>query len=196
MPPHDRAVGDADVLQRREIFLLVEHVPREAHDVLRLAAGLRQDFGDVLQRLLELAGEVVRFPFAFTGPADLAGDEDELAAGRDAVGEAARLGPTGRLERLHHDVFLSLKRCTLPVSVRGSVSMTSIARGYLYGAITFFTCSWSWRTVPSPGALPGLRTTNALTIVPRSSSGQPTTPHSATAGCASSAASTSGPAML
>jgi hypothetical protein len=45
-------------------------------------------------------------------------------------------------------------------------------------------------------SLPDFRTTKAFTIVPRSSSGAPITPHSATAGCASSAPSTSGPAML
>src|SRR5436190_3775310 len=196
MPAHDGAVSDADVLQGREIFLLVDHIPGQPHDVLRLAVRLCEHLDDVLQRLLELAGEVARFPSSLAGPADLSGDEDELAAGGDAVGEALGACPAGRLQDLHHDCFLSLKRCTLPVSVRGSVSMNSICRGYLYGAITFFTCSWSWRTAPSPAALPGLRTTKALTIVPRSSSGQPTTPHSATAGCASSAVSTSGPAML
>src|SRR5262249_35339768 len=158
MPAHDGAVGDADVLQGREIFLLVDHVPGEPHDVLRSSAGLRQHLDDVLQRLLELAGEVVRFPLALAGPADLSGDEDELAARDDAVGEAARFRPRRRLQYLHHAHFpvcLNLKRCTLPVSVRGSVSMNSICRGYLYGAITFFTCSWSWRAVLSPGAVPG-----------------------------------------
>ena len=49
---------------------------------------------------------------------------------------------------------------------------------------------------PSPGDCPGFSTTNALTIMPRSSSGAPTTPQSATAGCCNSAVSTSGPAML
>src|SRR4029079_3871535 len=33
----------------------------------------------------------------------------------------------------------SLKRCSLPVSVRGSCSRNSMGRGYLYGAISFFT---------------------------------------------------------
>src|SRR5207302_11182727 len=138
------------------VCLLVEHVPGEPHEVLRSAARLRQYLDDVLQRLLELAGEIVRLPFALAGPTDLPGDEHQLAARGDAVGEAARLGPRRRLQELHHACFLSLKRCTLPVSVRGSASMNSTALGYLYGAMAFFTCSWSWRTVPSPCSWPGL----------------------------------------
>ena len=49
----------ADVLQRGEIFALVGHVPREAHEMLGLAAGFAQHGDDVLQRLLRLRGEVV-----------------------------------------------------------------------------------------------------------------------------------------
>ena len=49
---------------------------------------------------------------------------------------------------------------------------------------------------PASAAPPGLSTTKALTIWPRSSSGTPITPHSATSGWRSSASSTSGPAML
>ena len=49
----------------------------------------------------------------------------------DAVGEALGARPAGRLQDLHHAFFLSLKRCSFPVSVRGSVSTNSTARGYL-----------------------------------------------------------------
>src|SRR5687767_336882 len=129
VPAHELAVGLADRFQGTEVFLLVEHVPGEAHDVLGLAAGLRQDGEDVLERLAELPGEIARFPPALAGPADLAGDEDDLAAGDDAVREALGARPARRLKDFH--AALNLKRCSFPVSVRGSVSTNSIARGYL-----------------------------------------------------------------
>ena len=96
---------------------------------LPLACG--ENVQDVLDGLAELAGEGFFLPFALAGPADLPGDEHQLAAGGDAVGEALGARPVGRLQNLHHAVFLSLKRCSFPVSVRGSVSTNSIARGYL-----------------------------------------------------------------
>src|SRR6185437_12814889 len=154
-----------------------------------LTARLGEHFEDVGERLAELAGEVACSPFALR-PADLAGDEHELALRGDAVRKAFRARPAGRLQDLHHGahfpVGLSLKRCSVPVSVRGSVSTNSIARGYLYVAMTFFTCSWSVLTMAASRVWPSFTTTNALTMVPRSSSGQPITPHSATSGCASS----------
>src|SRR5256885_4459236 len=196
MPAHQLAIRCSDIAQRGEIFLLVEHIPGEPHDVMRLAARLGQDLEDVGDRLAELAGEVARSPFALRRPANLAGDEDQAAFRHDAVGVALGARPAGRLQDLHHACFLNLKRCSLPVSVRGSVSTNVMARGYLYGAIAFFTWSCSVLTIASPAVWPSFSTTNALTMVPRSSSGQPMTPHSATASCASSAVSISGPAML
>jgi len=64
------------------------------------------------------------------------------------------------------------------------------------GAIVAFT--WSCRDLmqASSAATPSRSTTCASTIWPRSSSGAPTTAHSATCAWESSAASTSGPAML
>src|SRR5262245_16836710 len=193
---HQLAIGRANRFQRIQIFLAVEHVPRQPHDVLRPAVRFFQDFQNIEKTLPELAGEVVRFPLAFAGPADLAGDEHQRSAGGDAVGKALGACPARRLKNFHFSVPLSLKRCSFPVSVRGSVSTNSIARGYLYGAITFLTCSCNDFFVSAFFSLPGFSTTNALTTVPRSASGAPITPHSATAACESSALSTSGPAML
>src|SRR6185503_3698896 len=102
----------------------------QAHDVLGFPVRFFQNGDDVLERLPELAGEIARFPPAFAGPADLPGDEDQRSLGGDAVGEALGAGPARRLQDLHSGA-LSLKRCSLPVSVRGSVSTNSIARGYL-----------------------------------------------------------------
>src|SRR6185503_19768617 len=131
-----------DAFQRIQVFLLVEDVPGQANDVLRLAVGFREHGEDVLDGLPELPCEIARLPFAFAGPADLPGDEDEVALGGDAVREAFRSRPAGRLQNFHCG-FLSLKRCTFPVSVRGNASTNSMARGYLYGAIARLT--WSCR---------------------------------------------------
>src|SRR6266702_8099287 len=90
----------------------------------------------------------------------------------------------------------SRNRCSLPVAVRGSASANSIARGYFYGAISLLTKSCRVLAGSGPNSAPGRRTTTALTIMPRFSSGTPTTAASATASCRSSASSTSGPAML
>src|SRR5689334_17940793 len=135
---HQLAVGKTDLLQRREVLFLVEHVPGQPHDVLGPAVRFLQDREDVFQGLPELPGEVARLPLALAAPADLAGDEDQLAARGDAVGETLGPGPARRLQDLHGQP-LSLKRCTLPVSVRGSASMNSTMRGYLYGAMTCLT---------------------------------------------------------
>src|SRR5438132_1540260 len=90
----------------------------------------------------------------------------------------------------------SRKRCNLPVAVRGSSLANSIARGYLYGAIWLLTKSCSVFAGSGPSSAPSRSTTTALTIMPRSSSGAPTTAASATAGCRRSASSTSGPSMM
>src|SRR6202011_5076687 len=78
-----------------------------------------------------------------------------------------------------------------PERVLGSSATNSTARGYLYGAVTRLQCSCSSFTSASLGSKPGRRTTNALTMLPRSASGEPTTADSITAGCSSSALSTS-----
>src|SRR3954469_17034492 len=117
-----------------QILLLIEHVPGQPHDVLGLAVRFGQHGQDVLDCLPELAGDIARFPFALAGPADLAGDEDELPRAGDAVRAALGAGPArrlGDLQSAHCARPLSLKRWTFPVSVRGSASRNSIARGYL-----------------------------------------------------------------
>ena len=86
-----------------------------------------------------LRDEVVALELLLRIPADLAADEDLGAAGGDAIGISLGRRPSGRLQEFH-GVF-SLKRCSLPVSVRGSLATNSISRGYLYGAMLAFT--WS-----------------------------------------------------
>ena len=55
-----------------------------------------------------------------------------LATGGHAVGIALGHGPAFGLQHLlHHASVRSRKRCSLPVSVRGSVVRNSTARGYL-----------------------------------------------------------------
>src|SRR5690606_65046 len=125
--------------------------------------------------------------------------EDERR--QDPAARAARRGEreAGGVVRYllsRYSCSRSRNRCSLPVSVLGNESQNSIARGYLYGAIVCLTKFCSSATSASLALQPFFSTTKALTICPRASSGTPTTPHSATASCSSSADSTSGPAML
>src|SRR5262249_2466098 len=146
---------------------------------------------------LRLSREILALETLLHGPTDLAGDEHLLAVRGDAVGITLRSRPRGRLQYFDHRVsWRRRKRCSFPVSVRGSVVRNSMRRGYLYGAMDCLTKSCSSRASASLPAKPSRRITNAATTWPRSSSASPTTPHSATAGCASNAPSTSGPAML
>src|SRR6185295_5571084 len=85
--------------------------------------------------------------------------------------------------RFASSLLRSSLRCTLPVVVMGSASMNSISRGYSYGASRPRTCCWIFSTSSWPAENPGCSTTNALTIVPRVSSGLPITAALATAGC-------------
>src|SRR4051812_15503430 len=216
--PHDGAVGLAQVLGLGEVLLAVGDVPGQPYDVLwprarpgvlggggvppgwgvspgplSAASGPRprlgEQGGDVAQRLARLAGEVGMREGAGLVPADHPAGEDE-AVRLDPVRVALRRRPARRLQG-PHERSRSTVRWTLPVGVRGSASRNSTRRGYLYGAILAFTWSWSSFAVTGP-----LLTMNALTTWPRSASGAATTAHSATAGCSSSAASTSKPEML
>src|SRR5688572_3907189 len=58
----------------------------------------------------------------------------------------------------------SSTRRILPDTVFGRLSTNSTARGYLYGAVTRFTWSWSSFASASLAACPARSTTNALTI--------------------------------
>src|SRR5437762_13548553 len=119
MPAHDLPVRLSDGFQRGEIFAAVDHVPREADNVLGTPPRLRQDFPDVAQRLAELAGEVLCFPRARACPAYLARDVDGRAAPyRDAGGKPSRPGPFRRLEAWHHARSLSLNPCNFPAAAR------------------------------------------------------------------------------
>src|SRR5947208_1629736 len=73
----------------------------------------------------------------------------------------------------------SCRRSTFPVPDFGISSRISISRGYLYADMRFFANVMSSR---SSTCSPAVRTTNALTVSPRYSSGTPITAASATAG--------------
>src|SRR5690606_28014353 len=119
------------------------------------------------------------------------GEVDRAAARDDGVGVALGPRPVGGLEdAMRHVVSLSRKRWSLPVSVLGSAATNSTCRGYLYGAMVAFTKSWICWASALDGSWLGLSTTKAFTACPRSSSGRPTTAHSATLSCCSTAAST------
>src|SRR5258706_8137889 len=103
--------------------------------MLRPAARLGENRQDVGERLPELSGECFVDDAALSIAADLAGD-DHLPAGHvNAVRKTLGPCPAGRLQDAHHGAhlpsILSLKRCSLPVSVRGSAATNSTSRGYL-----------------------------------------------------------------
>src|SRR5690606_34856376 len=98
MLAHHRAVGLADALEAGEIFLLVDHIPGHAHDVLGAAVGFGQHVDDVLQRLPRLSGEVLRLEDLGAGPADMAAEPDGAPLGEDAVGIADGLLPRGGVQ--------------------------------------------------------------------------------------------------
>lgn len=56
-------------------------------------------------------------------------------------------------------ISLSSTRRILPEIVFGSVSTNSISRGYLYGAVTFLTCSCNSLASSGEAAYPGARMT-------------------------------------
>ena len=55
----DRSVGLADFAQAVEIFLLVDNIPGQTHEVFRTGIGLGQHVGNVLKRLFYLADKIV-----------------------------------------------------------------------------------------------------------------------------------------
>src|SRR3990172_1903234 len=134
------AVGGADLVDRAEVLLLVGDVPGHADDVLGPAARLCENGQGVAQRLAELAGKRPLLEDALRIEGHLSRDVDGGSAScGDAVRIALRAHPAGRLQDPDHGALLpsvlSLKRCSLPVSVRGSEATNSTSRGYLYGAM-------------------------------------------------------------
>src|SRR5207244_13032086 len=85
----------------------------------------------------------------------------------------------------------SLNRWIFPAAFFGSSGTNSIQRGYLYGVIRPFTNALSSSASSALGVRSFLSSTNARGFTRSSLSFAPTTPHSSTAGCSMSAASTS-----
>src|SRR5690606_32705157 len=88
----------------------------------------------------------------------------------------AEEGAAGAAGAAVEALWRSLNRWSLPVSVRGSAATNSTTRGYLNGAMVFFTWSCSVLTIAASPVWPGLSTQMASTTMPRSSSGTPITP--------------------
>ena len=98
MVAEHRAIGRAELAAAGHILVHVDHVPGQAHDMLRARAALGQNREDVFQRLPRLRDKSFR-KFLVLVPADHAADKDELAARLDAVGVALGSGQPRRLER-------------------------------------------------------------------------------------------------
>src|SRR5437867_1641901 len=199
----DLAVGGTDRAPRAEIVIPAGDEPGQSDQLFRARSRCAQHRHDVPQRLRCLRGEVVaRERVCRRVPANLPGGDDDASGGGHAMRVAVRRRPTGggdgrRTRHLaHRSLSRRRKRWSLPVAVRGSASTNSTWRGYLYGAISRFTKSWSSFATAGLPTMPSLRTTNAVTTWPRSSSGNPTTAQSRTCACSSSTFSTSGPEML
>ena len=92
-------------------------------------ATLGQHRQHIAQGLRGLGNEIIALELLLRVPANLTAHKNLGAACGHAVGVALGRHPAGRME-VFHGVF-SLKRCSLPVSVRGSLSRNSISRGYL-----------------------------------------------------------------
>src|SRR6056297_2246099 len=93
MPPHDPAVGRADLGLMGHVFGLVGDVPGQARDLVGGAAGGFDDFADVAKGLLHLPDEIVRLEHLVAGPADLAAYIQRAILGQHAVGITPGRGP-------------------------------------------------------------------------------------------------------
>ena len=123
------AVNLAQLFEAGVVLAAVQDVPRHAHHVLRPGTPFGQHRQHIAQGLRGLGDEIIALELLLRIPANLAANKDLGATCGHAVGVALGRHPAGRME-VFHGVF-SLKRCSLPVSVRGSLSRKVISRGYL-----------------------------------------------------------------
>jgi glycerol kinase len=92
MRADDLAIGAAELTQACRVFVHIEHIPSQAHEVMRLGAPLGEDRADVRERLPRLRNEAVR-EVAHDVPADDAAGHHDAPVSRHAVGVAARRRP-------------------------------------------------------------------------------------------------------
>ena len=205
VPAHDLAIGLADLLARGEVAGAIGDVPGQPHDVRRRRRGGLQHAGDVAQRLRHLRSKVVGLKLARRRiPADLAGSDDHATGARtDAIGDnpPARFHPIGLIASnslMRCVPPASRKRCSLPVSVRGSVpheldpARILVRRDLaLHEVLQLLRPAPAPRLAPSPQHHEGLDDLPALRVRHAD--------HRAFGHCRCAAAapsSTSGPAML
>src|SRR5262245_9646608 len=169
---HD-GVGDGDDLaqqhrQQRERQVAVRN--RRAEGTVRGRLGIDVNPLVITGRLGEQVDLLLR-------------DLVPLARAEVAPGPGFELG---KRQRRRHSSSRKAFRSALPTGVNGSASTTWISRGYLYPPRRFLANASS-----SPSSSVEVIVTNATTSSPYTSSGRPSTQALATAGCSSSASSTS-----
>src|SRR6185503_5144063 len=101
VPAHEALPDAAEAAPRGEVRRLVAAIGGHAADVLGPAAGFGEHRDDVLQRLLELGGQLFGFEALLCIPSDLSGDEHQRSGCRDAVRVPERRLPALRQQNLH-----------------------------------------------------------------------------------------------
>src|SRR5882724_6013827 len=214
-PGHDDAGGGREApleelaahLGGLAVILGGGDVLRGLHDVLEPAARRGQELRELPEDVAGLGRDVAApDDRAALVPRGRARDEEQVPRtdrGRERVAGGPGARPRDHLVGWHRILLgrgptsmkshrpRSRNRWILPVSVFGSWSRNSISRGYWCRPTWVFTTSTISASSPPRAGRPGLRTTYAFTICPRSASGLPTTAASATAGCFRIALSTS-----
>ena len=87
-------VGSAHFGLMGEVFLFVDHEPRQPGHIRGFTPGSLDNGANVFQRLPHLANEIIRYKFLVLVPADLAANMQHAVMGQHAIGIAFGRSPT------------------------------------------------------------------------------------------------------
>jgi hypothetical protein len=105
MPAHHLAVGAAYLGLGGQIFSLIRHIPRQAHDIFGHATGGLDHIADIVQRLFHLTDEIMCLEFLICCPADLATDKQMPVRAKHPIGIALGRCPSFGLDHLMRHLF-------------------------------------------------------------------------------------------